>query len=72
MAAHSDPPIIITGGSVTLEFDDSQLQQVSKGKHHHPHKTIRRVVIKGGGLDIDESVNNGNVTITVYYDEGKP
>jgi hypothetical protein len=68
MPAPTDPPIIITGGSVTIEFDDDQIKKVGPGKHHHPGKKIRRVMVKGGGLDIDEPVANGQVTITIYYD----
>jgi len=65
-----DPPIVVTGGSVTLEFDSSQLMSVGNGKHSNPNKKIRRVRVQGDGIDFDESVPNGKVTVTIYYDNG--
>jgi hypothetical protein len=70
MAQQVDPPIIITGGSVTLEFDSSQLTPAGNGKHANPNKKIRRVKVQGDGIDFDQSVSNGKVTVTVYYDNG--
>jgi len=65
--AGGDPPIIITGGSVTLEFDATQLQG-GGGRHHHPNKKIKRIEVTGGGLDIDETVKDAKgLTIKVYY-----
>jgi len=65
--AGGDPPIIITGGSVTLEFNATQLQG-SGGHHHHPNKKIKRIEVKGSGLDINETVNDPKgLTIKVYY-----
>ena len=65
--AGGDPPIIITGGSVTLQFDDSQLQG-GAGHHHHPNKKIKRIEVTGGGLNINQTVNDPKgLTIKVYY-----
>ena len=65
--AGGDPPIIITGGSVTLEFDATQLQG-GGGRHHHPNKKIKRIEVTGGGLNIDETVKDAKgLTIKVYY-----
>ena len=65
--AGGDPPIIITGGSVTLEFNDTQLKG-SGGHHYHPNKKIKRIDVKGSGLDINETVNDPKgLTIKVYY-----
>lgn len=67
--AGTDPPIIITGGSVTIEFDDGQLQG-SKGRHHHPGKKINRIVVTGSGINVDQTVNDPkDVTIKVYYSD---
>jgi hypothetical protein len=65
-----DPPIIITGGSVTVDFGTghTKFQHDGKGKHHNKDKTVRRVVVKGGGLDIDQAINDGKITIEVHYD----
>jgi len=65
--AGGDPPIIITGGSVTLKFDATQLQG-GGGNHHHPNKKITRIEVKGSGLDINETVADAKgLTIRVYY-----
>ena len=65
--AGGDPPIIITGGSVTLKFDATQLQG-GGGNHHHPNKKITRIEVTGGGLDINETVTDAKgLTIKVYY-----
>ena len=61
-----DPPIIITGGSVTLEFDDSQLQG-SNGRHQHPDKKIKSIEVTGDGININQAVNDPKVTIKIYY-----
>ena len=64
--AGGDPPIIITGGSVTLEFDATQLQG-GGGRHHHPNKKIKRIEVTGGGLNINQTVSDPKVTIKIYY-----
>jgi hypothetical protein len=61
-----DPPIIITGGSVTVEFDSNQLQGDS-GRHHHPNKKIKRIEVTGDGLNINYDVKDPKLTIKVYY-----
>ncbi|HST52400.1 MAG TPA: hypothetical protein VLJ61_10365 [Pyrinomonadaceae bacterium] len=66
MAAPVDPPIIITGGSVTVEFDSGQLKGAS-GRHHHPDKKIKRIEVTGDGLNINHDVNDPKVTIKIYY-----
>lgn len=63
----ADPPIIITGGSVTIEFDKTQLQSQPDGKHHNPNKKINRIEVTGDGININETVPNGKVTIKIYY-----
>jgi hypothetical protein len=65
-APASDPPIIITGGSVTVEFDPSQLQG-GNGHHHHPNKKIKRIEVTGDGLNINHNVSDPQVKITIYY-----
>ena len=63
-----DPPIIITGGSVTVEFDKNQLQEQPDGKHHNANKKIKRIEVTGDGINFNETVPNGKVTIKIYYE----
>lgn len=63
----SDPPIIITGGSVTIQFDDNVLRPDGAGKLSAQDKKIRRVEIKGGGIDFAQDTPNGKVKITIHY-----
>lgn len=65
----SDPPIVVNGGSVTLEFDADQLPPQGKGKHANPNKTLKRITIKGDGVDISQDFPTGQgVTIRIFYD----
>jgi hypothetical protein len=63
----SDPPIIITGGSVTVEFDLGTLKSNGNGRHHHPDKQIKRVEVVADGIDIAENIKDGKVTIKIFY-----
>ena len=63
----SDPPIIVTGGSVNIEFDEKEIAPQGNGKFHTANKKIKRVEITG---DFDPStgqVRNGNVVIKIFY-----
>ena len=79
----SDPPIVITGGSVTIEFHaDELLAEVAadglvegkvggkgKTKHTHPDKTLKRITIRGDGIDYSKDFPTGQgVRIEVFYD----
>ncbi|MDQ3744636.1 MAG: hypothetical protein M3444_09665 [Acidobacteriota bacterium] len=62
-----DPPIIIQGGSVTIEFDQSQLKP-DAGKFSSQGKVIKRVEITGTGLqNYDQSAVGNDVTIKITY-----
>jgi hypothetical protein len=62
MAEPGDPPIIVSGGSVTVEFDKTQLSESDDGKqHHHPHKKINRIEITGGDLELTGDAKSGFV-----------
>ena len=71
----ADPPIIVSGGSVTIEFDEDKLAKSGKGKHHHPNKKIQRVEITGGDMDLSDDkngkvtvgTNSGKVTVKIFY-----
>jgi hypothetical protein len=63
-----DPPIIITGGSVTLEFDPLILLPDGIGKFFNAQKVIKRVEIYGTGVpNYDESATSDDITIKVTY-----
>lgn len=65
----SDPPIIINGGSVSIDFDADQLKATGKGKHSNPDKSLRRITIKGDGVDFTADFPTGQgVSIKVFYD----
>jgi hypothetical protein len=67
MSQPGDPPIIVSGGSVTVEFDKSQLTENSNGKHHHPHKRIKRIEITGDDINFAGDTKSGKVTVKVFY-----
>ncbi len=67
MADPNDPPIIITGGSVNLDFDPASLPG-SGGKHSNAGKKIRHVkVVINGSTIYDDDTPNGKAEITVTY-----
>jgi hypothetical protein len=70
MSTSGDPPIIITGGSVTVDFGSShsKFQHDGRGKHHNAAHKIKRIEVTGDGIDINETVADGKVTIKIYYD----
>lgn len=63
----SDPPIIVTGGSVSIDFDESQFQSSGKGRYKNANKKIKRIEVTGDGINFAENTTNGNVTIKIYY-----
>ena len=71
MSAGSDPPIIINGGSVTLDFDSTQLTPQGNGKHGNPNKHLQSITIQGDGVNFTADFPTGKgVTITVLYGNG--
>lgn len=67
MAEPTDPPIVISGGSVTLEYDDSQLPRNGNGKHYNANKKIKSVEVTINGNTQTFDVPSGKVTVTVRY-----
>ena len=66
--SQADPPIIISGGSVTIDFDPSIFTPNGNGKHSNANKKIKRIEITGDGVDpIDLNVPNGKVTVKIHY-----
>ncbi len=63
----TDPPIVVSGGSVSIDFDQSELQG-GNGRYNNANKKIKRVEITGDGIDpIDLNVPNGKVTVKIHY-----
>lgn len=64
----SDPPIIITGGSVSIEFDQSAFSDEGPGRYTNQQKVIKRVEIIGTGIqNYDSSATGQNVTVKITY-----
>jgi hypothetical protein len=63
----NDPPIIITGGSVRIQFDDILFQKMSDGHFFNANKKIRYIEINGEGINFEQDVPNGKVTIKIFY-----
>lgn len=66
--SQQDPPIIVTGGSVTIEFDEEKIPKLGKNKHHHKDKRIKHIKIEGDGIDYAVNVPTGKglkITISV-------
>lgn len=69
MMPDSDPPIVVSGGSVTLEFNADQLPAEGKGKHGNLDKTLKRVTIQGDGVSYSVDFPTGQgVKIKIFYD----
>ena len=63
-----DPPIIVQGGSVTIQFDVSQLAASGVGKFSNGQKVIKRVEVSGTDIqNYDETPTGNNVTIRITY-----
>ena len=65
----ADPPIVVTGGSVTLKFKADEMPEQSKGQHHNPDRTLKRITISGDGLNESFDFPTGKgVTIKIFWD----
>lgn len=72
MSQPTDPPIVVTGGSVTIDFDANIFTPNGNGKHSNANKKITRVEVSGDGINFAQNTPNGKVTITIYYGNGNP
>lgn len=61
-----EPPIVVTGGSVTIDFDEQTFPK-QNGKHSNASKKIKSVeVTDGNGQSLfSYTVPNGKVKITI-------
>lgn len=68
MSSQQNPPIIITGGSVTIEFDEDIFTPSGKGKRSNANKKIKKVVVAvNGGTPTTIDVPNGKVVVEIHY-----
>jgi hypothetical protein len=68
MSQSQDPPIVVSGGSVTIEFDEDKMEKLANGKHHHKDKRIKHIKIEGDGIDYAAHVPTGKglkITISI-------
>jgi hypothetical protein len=68
MSSSTDPPIIVTGGSVTIEFKADDFTPAGNGRQTNANKKIKRVEVTGDNIPgYGQDVPNGKVTVTIYY-----
>ena len=68
MSSQIDPPIIITGGSVTIKFDPAAFGEVGPGAYTNQDKVITRVEIAGTGIENYDSTAKGtDITVRITY-----
>lgn len=67
MAQQQDPPIVVTGGSITIDIDETIFTK-NGNRHSNANKKIRRVEVSvddGATQTID--VPNGKVRVEIHY-----
>lgn len=65
----ADPPIVVSGGSVSLKFKADELPEQSKGQYYTPDKRLRRIVISGDGVNQSFDFPTGEgVSIKIFWD----
>ena len=63
-----DPPIVVTGGSVTIDFPSDIFTPNGNGKHSNSNKKITSVVVAVEGEEpITVDIPNGKVTVAIHY-----
>ena len=67
MSQQQDPPIVVSGGSVSLTFDTATLPG-SSGNHSNAAKKIKHIKVESNGsVLIDEDIPNGRAKVTIIY-----
>lgn len=68
MSTPPDPPIVISGGSVTIEFDPDTFGDSGSGRYTNEEKVIKRVEVIGSDIsNYDEAATGNDVTIRITY-----
>jgi hypothetical protein len=70
----ADPPIIVSGGSVTIRIPVGIFPGLlGGGDFTNPQKQIKRVEITGSGIpNYDQSANGSDITIKIEYGNPNP
>lgn len=63
----ADPPILISGGSVKIDFDVSQFEESRRGSFINANKVIKRIEVISDDVNIAEYIADGKVVIKIYY-----
>ena len=67
MAQQQDPPIIVTGGSITVDLAENIFTK-NGNKYSNPNKRIRSVKVEVEGQAAQTfAVPNGKVIVTIEY-----
>lgn len=68
MSNQTDPPIVVSGGSVTIEFDPRTFGDAGSGKYTNQEKVIKQVEIVGADIkNYDEAATGNDITIRITY-----
>jgi len=72
MSQQPDPPIVVTGGSVTIEFDPLTFEEAEPGRYSNQEKVIKRVEVIGAGIqNYDSAATGSDVTVRITYGDPK-
>lgn len=68
MSQPGDPPIIVSGGSVTIRIPVGIFPGLLGGDFTNPLKEIKRVEITGSGIsNYSETATGNDITIRIEY-----
>jgi hypothetical protein len=68
LMSSADPPIVITGGSVTITIPSGLFSSLLGGNFTNTDKEIKRVEITGTGIaNYSESATGKDITIRIEY-----
>lgn len=68
MSQQPDPPIVVSGGSVTIEFDPTTFGDPGEGRYSNQEKVIKRVEIVGTDItNYDKAATGTDITIRITY-----
>lgn len=67
MSQIPDPPIVITGGSVTIDLDEEIFTPDGKNKRKNDNKKISSVEVTLNGTTQTFQVPNGKVIVKINY-----